>query len=320
MPNIEPDRPLHVAVAVILNSQGEILISRRPDHVHQGGLWEFPGGKVEPGETVQQAIRREIHEELGINVQQLQPLIRFPYTYPGYPVLLDVWKVVDFTGEASSREGQPIEWLPVDELDKRTFPRANRAIMKAMQLPREYLVTPDPGDDPGKFLARLEASLANGLRLVQFRAKSLGGNAYCQLAAQVVSVCHAYKARVLLNADPQVVESVQADGLHLSSARLHALEERPLPAGYLVAASCHTRDDLDAAQNIGADFALLSPVKKTASHPDTTPLGWDEFSRRIEAVALPVYALGGMQHSELDQAIQQGAQGIAAIRSLWVEG
>ncbi|HHL45917.1 MAG TPA: NUDIX domain-containing protein, partial [Gammaproteobacteria bacterium] len=104
MPNTVPDQdanavtPVHVAVAVIVNGQGEVLIARRPDHLYQGGLWEFPGGKLEPGERVTQALSRELDEELGITVESSGPLIRVHHHYPRWPVLLDVWRVERYRG------------------------------------------------------------------------------------------------------------------------------------------------------------------------------------------------------------------------------
>lgn len=319
MPNTVPDNSVHVAVAAIVNDSGQVLISQRPAHVHQGGLWEFPGGKVEAGETVQQALRREIAEELDLLIEHAQPLIRIPYSYPDRRVLLDVWKATAFSGEPRGCEGQTIEWLALEQLGERAFPAANRSIITALQLPREYLVTPEPDGDPDTFLRRLEASLDSGLRLVQLRARRLASPDYHELASRVVRLCHARQARVLLNADAAIVQKLGADGVHLSSERLRACRARPLPAHMLVAASCHDERELQAAAETGADFALLSPVLATASHPDTAPLGWESFAAQVEACSLPVYALGGMQRSLSGTAIAHGAQGIAAIRSLWVD-
>ncbi|HHJ15983.1 MAG TPA: Nudix family hydrolase [Gammaproteobacteria bacterium] len=305
---------LHVAVAAIVNEHNEVLVSLRPDHVHQGGLWEFPGGKLEAGESVQDALRREIHEELGIEILRQRPLIQVPHRYPEHDVLLDVWKIEAFNGEPHGREGQPVEWRAIEQLRGSDFPVANRPIIRALQLPEKYLITPEPADD---FIAHLQACLDNGIRLVQLRARKLDEQSYPGLAQQAADCCHAAGAKLLLNADPGLVAQVNADGVHLDSRRLQHTEQRPLPEHLLVAASCHTRQELDRAQQIGADFALLSPVLPTASHPDASPLGWDAFAACVAQVALPVYALGGMQPAHCDTAIAHGAQGIAAIRALW---
>ena len=168
MPNTEPEpgadavTPVHVAVAVIVNEQGEVLIARRPDHLHQGGLWEFPGGKLEPGERVIKALSRELDEELGIAVESASPLIRVHHHYPQRPVLLDVWRVERWRGDAYGREGQPVMWVKSEMLQNYRFPAANIPIVTAVRLPERYLVTPDPGDDFGLFLSRLERCLSAG--------------------------------------------------------------------------------------------------------------------------------------------------------------
>ncbi len=309
--------PVHVAVAVIQNIPGQILISQRPAHLHQGGLWEFPGGKLEPGESVAQALRREIREELGVEVEAHSPLIRIPHRYPDRTVLLDVHRVTRFAGRPEGREGQLLRWCsPAQLIDCPLLP-ADRPIVTALNLPGYYLVT---GDDPRErdgFLSRLERSLANGVRLVQLRAKSLSRAAFFLLAEAALERCRAHGARLLLNAAPDWVEQLGADGVHLTGRRLAELGERPLDRRYWVAASCHNADDLARAAALGLDFAVLSPVLATASHPEAQPLGWQRFGALVEAAALPVYALGGMRREMLGKAQAHGAQGIAGIRGLW---
>jgi 8-oxo-dGTP diphosphatase len=155
---------VHVAVAAIFDDQGRVLISQRPAHVHQGGLWEFPGGKLEPGETAVNALRREIYEELGITVQTVRPLIRIMHDYPDKAVLLDVWRVDDFTGKPAGCEGQAIEWVVVENLGDYLFPAANIPIIMAASLPDRYLITPEPGLDHYRFLGALERVLDPPLR------------------------------------------------------------------------------------------------------------------------------------------------------------
>jgi len=308
---------VHVAVAAIVNAGHEVLVSRRPDHVHQGGLWEFPGGKVEAGESVQDALDRELLEELGITISRQRPLIRIPHRYPDKAVVLDVWLVDAFEGVPYGREGQPLEWVAVEALSRRSFPAANAPIIAALELPTEYLITPEPDAGEKAFLRRLGASLDNGIRLVQLRAKSLDRPAYVSLARQAIALCHAHGASILLNAEPDLAAQLGADGVHLNSERLRQWQERPLPGCFRVAASCHDLAELRMAETIGADFAVLSPVCQTASHPQTAPLGWPVFAKWVDACAMPVYALGGMTGADIRVALQHGAQGIAAISALW---
>ena len=308
---------VHVAAAAIFDRTGRVLVSRRPAHVHQGGLWEFPGGKLEPGEAVEHALSRELYEELGIRVQSARPLIRIPHDYPDKSVLLDVWRVDAFSGTARGREGQEIEWLTIDSLGDYRFPAANAPIIKAVSLPDRYLITPDPGPDHEIFLNALGNALASGVSLVQLRAKQLSGQDFRALVPAVLERCQRAGARLLLNTDAALADGLGADGLHLTSERLRALTGRPPGDGLLVAASCHTVQDVRHAGELGLDCVVVSPVRQTTSHPDAMPLGFEGLRQLTEQSVLPVYALGGMQMSDLDAAFRQGAQGIAAISGLW---
>lgn len=307
---------IHVAAAAVFNDQGQVLIAKRLADKHQGGLWEFPGGKVEADENVLTALGRELHEEIGIDVTQARPLIRVKHAYPDKSVLLDVWRVDGFSGEPHGREGQPVEWCALDALSGREFPAANQSIIQALQLPECYLITPSP-EDESEFLAQLETALQQGVRLVQLRAKGMVAEEYISLAKQVVAYCHAHGARLLLNGEPEWVAQTGADGVQLSSGRLRSLEQRPLSKELLVAASCHTEEELQLALKLDADFALLSPIKWTKSHPDTEPLGWENMRRLVDEMPMPVYALGGVSRDDLTAAFEAGGQGFAAIRSLW---
>ncbi len=129
-------RTIRVAVGIIADANGAILITRRPDHVHQGGLWEFPGGKVEADETVETALRRELHEELGIAVQAVEPLLRVRHSYPDKTVVLDVWRVTAYHGEPHGREGQPLAWALPEKLADFTFPAADEPIIARLRRER----------------------------------------------------------------------------------------------------------------------------------------------------------------------------------------
>ncbi len=315
----DPNAPgiIHVAAAAIVDGAGRVLLARRPDHLHQGGLWEFPGGKVEAGESVEHALLRELHEELGIRAGERRPLIRVPHRYDDRSVLLDVWRVSSFEGTPRGREGQALEWVEIDALDRRALPAANRPVVRAVQLPGEYLITPEPDDDRAAFLAHLQRRLDDGIRLVQLRARSLDEQAYAELAEAVVALCHRAGARVMLNTDAETAHRLGADGVQLSSQRLRTFSAQARPAGLWLGASCHDADELARAHAVGADFALLSPVKPTATHPDAPALGWQAFREQVERCAMPVYALGGMTAADREQAIAHGGQGVAAIRALW---
>lgn len=311
---------IHVAAAVIVDGQGRVLLARRPDHVHQGGLWEFPGGKLDPGEDIRRALVRELEEELGLTPTSFRPLIRIRHDYAEKSVLLDVWRVQDWRGAPHGREGQPVEWVAAEGLRERAFPEANLPIVTAARLSDRYLITPDPGGDQEDFLSALRRSLDRGVRLIQLRARRMNPAGLRKLAARALDLCRDQGARLLINGAPGLAEGVGADGVHLTSRRLLACRTRPLSAGHWVAASCHDRRQVIHACRIGVDFIVVSPVKATPSHRDARPLGWVGLRELTELATVPVYALGGMGENDLTDAWDHGAQGIAAIRSLWGAG
>ncbi|BAW81098.1 mutator MutT protein [Candidatus Nitrosoglobus terrae] len=310
----------HVAVGVIFNEQGQVLLSKRPSYVHQGNLWEFPGGKLNSGESVSQALSRELKEELGLKVLKARPLIQIHHNYSDCAVLLDTWKVEGFSGVARGREGQPIRWVWPKDLSHYNFPAANQSIVSAAQLPSTYLITGDLVGDQAVFLGYLSQSLIAGMRLVQLRAKTLSFSDYASLAEEAQSLCARYGAALLLNTTPIQAVALGADGVHLTSERLMLCSQRPLATSKWVAASCHSAEQLTHAANIGVDFAVLGPVLKTQSHPHALPLGWDQLQTLIAGVSFPVYALGGLGWEHLEESWNRGAQGIAAIRSFWGKG
>lgn len=310
---------LHVVVAVIDNGRGEVLLARRHHHLHQGGLWEFPGGKVEAGEAVTSALRRELREELALTPTAFHPLLRLPYHYPDRKVLLDVWRVTAYLGEPHGAEGQPLVWVSKRALHDYPVPAANRPIISAARLPPCYLITPDPGGEAAwpDFLRQLRQSLRAGISLVQLRAPTLNFNDYLKLAHQVLACCREQGAELLLNAEATLLAECDAAGLHLNARRLMATRERPVGGDKWLAASCHNPEELRQAERIGVDFALLSPVQETLSHPDARVLGWHHFHCLSEQSSLPLFALGGMGVGDLAKAWRHGGQGIAAIGALW---
>ena len=308
-------KPLHVAVGVITNPQGKLLIAKRCPHRHQGGLWEFPGGKVEERERVADALRRELQEELGIIVESASPLIKISHSYPDRRVLLDVWHVDRFRGEACGREGQTIAWVFGGRLKKYAFPEANRPIIAAARLPECYAILDFEQGDGAALRQNLHRILAQGIRLIQLRAKCLPAAQYSALAADVCRTAAHHSVTILLNAEPEQIVRAGAAGVHLTGRRLMQMKERPLDENYWVAASCHTLEELKQAERLKLDFVVLSPVLPTATHPEATPLGWNAFEALVAQVNIPVYALGGLALSDVRRAQEAGAQGIASIRA-----
>ena len=312
-----PLRFIHVMAAVITDVRGRILLARRTDGRDLAGLWEFPGGKREPGESPEQALVRELQEELGITVQVGAPLINVPQEYPDKRLHLDVRHVTAWTGVPRGLEGQALAWIAPDKLPSYNMPPADRPVVAALRQPDRYLVTPEPGADEAAWLAALEAALQAGVQRVQLRAPSLQAQPrWRALAAWAVDLCRKHHADVLINADLELAREL-GTGLHLRASQLSDFSTRPLDSAMQLAASCHNREDLLRAQALDCDFAVLGSVQPTASHPQGPVMGWEAFATLRESVSLPLYAIGGLSPDDIPQARQHGAQGIAAIRALW---
>jgi len=304
---------------VILDQAGaKVLISRRPDHVHLGGLWEFPGGKIQPGETVLTALTRELSEELNITVNQARPLIQINHDYDEQSVRLDVWMVTAWSGVPAGMEGQELRWVNKDALSQLEFPGADHSIIAAVNLPPLYGITPDLPEYGPAFLQQLEYLLDGGLRLLQFRSKLPSNTEQLLIIKKLFSMCRLRNCRLLYNGMPESNEILEfSHGLHLPSRDLLNLERRPLNSDFMIAASCHNEHELMHACHIGVDFAVLSPVKVTTSHPDLAPLGWQSFANIVDVATIPVYALGGMSVTDINTAQSCGGQGVAMISGLW---
>jgi 8-oxo-dGTP diphosphatase len=306
---------IHVAVAVVEDASGRLLIAKRPADSHQGGRWEFPGGKVEMGETVVQALRRELQEETGLDVAWHEALIRIPHDYTDKQVLLDVYRVRPVDERATGRQGQELRWVAPEALERYRFPAANQAILSAIRLPGTYVISPDPREsDDAAWWQGLEAAIAAGHRLFQYRGPSRpSSRARAQACVQRIQEAG---GRCLINADPGLASEVGADGVHWPAHCLTGMPERAHGAGWL-AASCHGPIELKRAVEAGVDFAVLGPVAPTASHPERAPVGWERFADWVAYHPTPVYALGGLSPQDCAAARRHRGQGVAGIRGFW---
>lgn len=313
-PDLNLQNPaIHVVAGVIRDKEGRILLTQRPPGKHLAGLWEFPGGKRESGESPETALRRELQEEIGIEAGSLRRIICYPWKYAEKSIFLDVYNIVDFSGAPHGREGQAVRWEYPDDLPKIPMPAADVPIVAALRLPDRYAITPEPrGDSPG-FLAELENVLRTGIKLIQLRSKRMSIESLSTLAASTLALTRRYDARLILNGNSDLVRHLKIDGVHLSSTQLMKSMQRPLDHTFWIGASCHNADELEHAVQIGVDFAVLGPVKQTNSHPNTEPLGWANFSELCINLPLPVYALGGMISNDMPKAFDSRAQGIAGI-------
>ena len=289
---------------------GAFLLARRPAGKVYAGYWEFPGGKVESGEAAAHALSRELHEELGIEVVRAYPWITRVFTYPHATVRLKFFKVLDWTGEPHPREQQAIAWQRLDAPMAAPMLPANAPVLASLALPAEYAITSAAKFGVPKMLALLEKRLADGLKLVQVREPDLPEKERDLFTKQVIAMAHRGGCKVMVKS-----LSGDADGLHVTAEELMKLKEKP--GASLVAASCHTRVELERAMELGLDFAVLGPVKPTASHDRDLSLGWKRFGELAEGTSIPLYAIGGLAPEDLRDAWSAGAHGLAMIRGAW---
>ena len=307
-------RVLDVAAAVIEHSDGSFLLAQRPPGKVYEGYWEFPGGKVEPGEPIRHALVRELREELGIDVELAYPWITRAYTYPHATVRLHFFRVVRWRGEPHPHERQALSWQHSNGLAVAPMLPANAPVLKALSLPTGLGITRAWESGVATALVHLRLAIEGGLRLVQVREKNLDPAARKFFAAQVVKEVSAVDGIVVVNSDIQLATTLGA-GLHLPSRELMSAKSRP--DAQWCSASCHDALELEKARELGLDFVLLGPVQATPSHSGAPELGWDKFADLIRDYSLPVFALGGMRVANLDEARQRGAHGVAMVRGAW---
>ena len=306
-----------VVAAVLQRPDGAFLLAQRPAGKVYEGYWEFPGGKVEAGESLSSALARELHEELGIEVERAYPWITREYDYAHAAVRLRFYRVTAWSGELQGRESQRFAWQRSGALSVSPLLPANGPILSALALPTLYGISNAAEVGVEKFLRRLERALVHGLRLVQIREQALPGAAMIDVATRAVALARVHGASVLLNGEEALADSLGMAGVHLTAARLMRIESRP--NFDRVGASCHDAAELARAAALGLDFVVVGPVLKTASHPGASALGWEKFCALIAGYALPVYAIGGLRSEHLERAWDAGAHGIAAIRGCWTE-
>ena len=308
---------VRVAVGVLRDQAGRVLIALRPSHKHQGDFWEFPGGKIEFGESSETALRREIFEELGVVVHHSVPLISVPFTYPEKQVLLEVREITDFEGEPQGKEGQIIRWVSLEELDVYSFPPANAPIVKAARLPELVCVT-GQYSSVDAFGVRIEQAISRGAGMIVLRPAE-AEYPWAELVQLAANICRKARADLVLSSAFARDLWRHADGIHLRAEHMNGLQTRPIGAAKWLGASCHNLREAKRAKALGVDYIFLSPVQATEAHPSAAALGWEEFAAIVEQVGIPTYALGGVQRSHLPKARQAGARGIAGISTFWKE-
>jgi len=306
---------IHVVAGVLTDARGRILLARRLEGRELAGLWEFPGGKLEPGETPEAALVRELDEELGIKAEVGEPLICVPHATPRKRLRLDVRRIRRWQGTPKGREGQALAWVQPEKLPRYDMPPADRPVVAALMQPDRYLITGAPTADDAAWLTQVETAITHHfIKRMQVRMPGIERSRQRDLLTALLARPALREVGIWVNGEPDLAQEFGL-GLHLRSAQLHdpVILAQGLPH---LAASCHTLDDLKQARALGCQFVVLGPVLPTATHPGHPGIGWDGFAALREYSDLPIYALGGLTPEDITSARQHGAQGIAAIRSL----
>jgi len=306
---------IEVAVGVLVRTDGAVLFGQRRVGKPYAGWWEFPGGKLESGECVEHALSRELHEELGIDVRRSFPWMVREHVYPHAHVRLSFRRVVDWSGTPCAREGQALAWRHPAMIDLAPLLPAAIPVIGWLRLPQRLGITHAMrmGDDA--FVESLQAALAGGLRLVQLREPGIAPDRLDSLWRELRRRCRSAGAALVVNSMHPASYARACDGVHLRSADLHACVSRP-PVS-IVGASCHDARDLERARALGVDYVVLGPVKPTQSHQGAAGLGWPAFASLARNAHVPVFALGGLDETDADDACAAGAHGIAMLRAAW---
>jgi 8-oxo-dGTP diphosphatase len=314
-PAAAPRKVTEVAVGVLLRADGAVLLADRPAGKPYAGYWEFPGGKVEPGESVADALARELHEELGIDIGPAAPWVTFEFDYPHAYVRLHFCRVYDWRGTPASREGQRLGFFALDRtLPAPLLPAAVPAL-RWLTLP-ERAASIDLRTADGAMLAHVEAALAHGLRLLLVRGECNDPALRAALSARAA----AFGARVVTErstGEPWAdAEAALLPVSSLTAALASGLtaSARTSSAQWL-GAEVAAREWLTAAARAGCDFALVGPVLPG----DATPaIGWHGVRAMLQAAPLPTLLHGGLSMDDLATARAAGAHGIVLTLSDWL--
>jgi len=328
-PHARGPKPVDVVCGVVWRN-GRYLLAQRPEGRIWAGWWEFPGGKIEAGESAAAAMARELQEELGIRVTRTDPWLLKVFDYPHARVRLHFFHVRGWRGEPDGLEGQRLHWQTSGETcSVGPLLPANVPILRALEMPPLLPVSPPPEVPHAIALARVGTTLAKGHAPVA-NATASPANAGGPVAgwlqvrrgaleaaqwADWVSLCRTHGLLPIANVAPDTALALGAEALHLSASRLANLASRPqLP---LVGASVHTRAELEHASALGLDYVILGSVQITSSHPGVNGLGWQAWADIARWASVPVYAIGGLAPADLELARTHGASGVAMIGSAW---
>lgn len=310
--------PLDVVAGILGNDRGEVLIARRPAHKHHGGLWEFPGGKREPGESPHDALVRELHEELGIEVRSSARCCNVREARPDRPLLLRTLRVLAFEGTPSPLEHDELAWCAPQLLATHDLAPADRRIASVLTMPKRLAVTPGPERfNEAEWMKRIDTAIAIGFDRLHLRRGHSTWADHLPLARRIVARVREAGITIAVHDDPDLAHTLSADALHVSGARLPQWPIDQLRAAApLIGVSTHRDDEPSRINELAPDYLLLGNVRETPSHPGRAGIGWNGFEEYALRCDAPMYAIGGVAPSDHVEAEQHGAIGIASI-SAW---
>lgn len=307
--------PVDVAAGVLIDRDGRFLLATRPPGKPYASYWEFPGGKVELGESIANALARELHEELGVDIGTPYPWVVRVFDYPHALVRLHFFRVFEWKGELRAREHQSFGFFSTRRLPDGPLLPATIPVLRWLALPPVYAISAIAQLGRHAFLRRLSFALARGLRLLQFREPELHSAEAAAVFEDVLAHARSAGATLVVSSRHPRTLWNRADGVHLTAAELAKVNDRP-PVEW-VGASVHSRAEIKRAAELRLDFVTAGPVLSTATHPHYAALGWDRFADMTAGAGLPVYALGGMRTTNLSAAMRCGAHGISSLSAVW---
>lgn len=305
---------IEVVAAAIYDARGNLLLARRAiDGSAESGLWEFPGGKVEPGESLEGALRREIAEELDVQLGQLLALPRARAIDRQRGIALNLLTGTLLGDQPKRRIHQELRWVRPHECIQLPLGVLDRQLAKWAGAPTTYHIT-----DPTEPLREqpLSAGAAPSRAWLLARWPGATDEVYASRLEELSDRCGVYP---LMQHDRfgDASDTIATVGTHLSAKRAAQFEGRPQSPQQWLCVSCHSAAELAHATQLDADFVVLGPIRETASHPGSPGMGWPTFIKLVDTLPMPVLALGGMQPADLPSAMEHRGSGVAGISSFW---
>jgi len=311
-----------VAVGVLLRPDDAVLLADRPQGKPYAGYWEFPGGKIEPGESVEHALARELHEELGIDIGPALPWVTFEFDYPHAYVRLHFCRIFCWSGTPQGREGQRLAFFRLHDQPPEPLLPAAAPALRWLALPSLAAQVGLDEQAPDALLAQLDVALAHGLRLLVLRSSDnpagFDRRAADTLVREIAARCGAFNATVLVADSRPPADHFRVDGIHLTEPLL--LQARSRPDASWVGAEVGSRHTVERAARLGCDFVVAGPVLPTPIGGSVqAPVGWHGFAALARHAPLPVFACGGLAVDDLDRARHAGAHGLMLTLPAWRE-